>query len=77
MPTTQPTVAVSSEATAAPTTAIRMPLRRPIRSTIGPIPKATSAVPAVTQVLIPVDWAALQPRSEASIGRRLPNRTKS
>ena len=54
-----------------------MPLRRPSRSTSGPTPRTTIAVPTEIAVETAPPVALDQPKSSWIPGSRVPNRMKS
>ena len=62
---------------AVPATEMIIPLRRPSRSTIGPTPSTTIAVPTLTSVETSRAWLVLQPNASLIRGSRVPKRMKS
>ena len=73
----RPPIAVSSEHSAAPPTVITMPMRRPSRSTSGPMARAMTAPPKATQVAISDCSTSLQPKWPPISGSNVPKRMKS
>ena len=69
--------AVAADASAVPETVMSMPLRRPSRSTSGPTPNTTIAVPTEIAVDAATAVALDQPKSSWMPGRRVPKRMKS
>src|ERR1700754_1052319 len=66
-----------AEATAVPETVRIMPLRRPIRSVIGPTASAMTAVATETSVETRDAVASSQPKLAEICGSRVPNMMKS
>ncbi len=69
--------AVAADDAAVPATEMIIPLRRPNRSTTGPTPSTTIAVPTLTNVETSRAWLVLQPNASLIRGSRVPKRMKS